>query len=142
MTEHDDLIGCVHHSPCETYQGPRRSTPQKAEPPEATSPVSSPPASNSKAALKAATTTISLSLLFPCGQKSEQRPMGGSVPRASPSLKATSTQSSDDTSNFSMRELENEIVDISSLSETYAPKSSKVKLLFAKSKGIGLNSKR
>jgi len=50
-----------------------------------------------------------------------------------PQTSTTEARQRDDSSNLSMRDLENEIVDISSSS---SGSSSKVKLLFAKSKGI------
>jgi hypothetical protein len=67
--------------------------------------------------------------------------MGGSVPPATSSSKPTAPgqpRTSADSPSFSMRDLENEIVDISSPSSGVSPSpplSSKVKLLFAKSKG-------
>jgi TBC1 domain family member 15 len=62
--------------------------------------------------------------------------MGGSVPEAS-SSKSVPARSDEDSTDFSMRDLENEIVDISSSSSgPSATSPSKVKLLFAKSKGI------
>lgn len=57
--------------------------------------------------------------------------MGGSLPQNA-SSKTTPARASDDSASLSMRELENELVDISSSSSGL---SSKVKLLFAKSKG-------
>lgn len=67
--------------------------------------------------------------------------MGGSVPPATSSSKPAAsgqTRTSADSPSFSMRDLENEIVDISSSSSAVSASpsvSSKVKLLFAKSKG-------
>ena len=61
--------------------------------------------------------------------------MPGSVPQTSTSTSAAAgARQSDDSANLSMRDLENEIVDISSSSSS-SGSSSKVKLLFAKSKG-------
>ena len=58
----------------------------------------------------------------------------GAPPHTASSSKAAGTnRQSQDSSDFSMRDLENEIVDISSNSQGIP--SSKVKLLFAKSKG-------
>jgi hypothetical protein len=57
--------------------------------------------------------------------------MGGSLPQNA-SSKTTPARASDESASLSMRELENELVDISSSSSGL---SSKVKLLFAKSKG-------
>src|SRR5277367_4846783 len=69
--------------------------------------------------------------------------MGGSVPPPKSSAKSSTpagqARTSAESTSFSMRDLENEIVDISSsssgLSAITSPSSSKVKLLFAKSKG-------
>jgi len=70
--------------------------------------------------------------------------MGGTVPRTKSSATASTPAQACSTpdeapGSLSMREVENELVDISAAS-TSRPSSAKVKLLFAKSKGILVNA--
>jgi len=70
--------------------------------------------------------------------------MGGTVPRTKSAAAASTAAQARSTpdgapSGLSMREVESELVDISAAS-TSRPSSAKVKLLFAKSKGILITS--
>jgi len=51
---------------------------------------------------------------------------------------ATTAPGLESSASFSMLDLENELVDITASSSTSSPSSSRVKLLFAKSKGMSL----